>query len=63
MERGMYSLIISLLRMVVIALPVAWVLVQFAANKNIVFIAFPIAEFCGMIAVWLFWKKDIVKAV
>jgi putative MATE family efflux protein len=63
MEKGMCSLIISLLRMVVIALPVAWVLAQFAANKDIVFIAFPIAEFCGMIAVCLFAKKDIVKAV
>jgi Na+-driven multidrug efflux pump len=57
MERGGYSLMISIIRLVIIALPAAWILAKYASNKEIVFIAFPIAEFCGMIAVWLMKQK------
>lgn len=58
MERGLYSLVISLIRMVVISLPLACILVQYASNKNIVFIAFPVAELCGAVVSYLLYRKE-----
>lgn len=48
-EKGLYSLFISLIRMVIVVLPIALVMIYYFENKNLVFIAFPIAELCGMI--------------
>lgn len=58
MGKGVYSLIISLIRMVVIALPLAWILVNFTTDKNCVFIAFPIAELCGAIVSFLLYRRE-----
>ncbi len=41
---GIYSLIISLLRMIVVALPAAWLLSLLPNAQNMVWLAFPIAE-------------------
>ena len=41
---GIYSLIISLLRMIVVALPVAWILSLLPNAQNVVWFALPIAE-------------------
>lgn len=58
---GIHSLIISLLRLLVVALPLAWALSQFAANKNLVFLAFPVAEFVALV-VACFMDRSIRKA-
>ena len=49
---GIYSLIISLLRMIVVALPAAWLLSRLPNAKDVVWFAFPIAEVsaCAMAA-------------
>jgi Na+-driven multidrug efflux pump len=57
-EKGGYSLIISMIRMVIVALPLAWLFVQFAPDKTMVFAAFSIAEFCGTIAACLLYRKE-----
>ena len=57
MGKGMYSLIISLIRMVIVALPLAWLFVRFATNSSLTFLAFPIAELCGTIVAFLMYKK------
>ena len=41
---GIYSLLISLLRMIVVALPAAWLLSRLPNAKDVVWFAFPIAE-------------------
>ena len=42
---GLYSLVISLLRMVVVTLPLAWLLSRAEQALNMVWYAFPAAEF------------------
>lgn len=55
---GVRSLILSLLRLIVIALPLAWVLTKFSNASDIIWIAFPIAEFVALIAA-LFMMRQI----
>jgi Na+-driven multidrug efflux pump len=57
MGRGSYSLVISLIRMVIICLPLAWIAVQYVPNKELVFAAFPIAELCGAVVSYLMYKN------
>ena len=57
LEKGVYSLIISLIRMVIVALPLAWVIIKVAENKSFVFVSFPVAELCGAIISILMYKK------
>lgn len=57
MQRGIYSLVISLIRMVIVTLPLAWILVQAVSNKSLVFLAFPIAELCGAVVSYLLYRK------
>ena len=60
--KGMYSLIVSLIRMVLVDLPLAWLFVRFASDPSLTFWAFPIAELCGAIVAWLMYrsvKKEI----
>lgn len=60
--KGMYSLIISLIRMVLVDLPLAWLFIRFVSNPSLTFWAFPIAELCGSIVAWLMYrsvKKEI----
>ncbi|MET0017797.1 MATE family efflux transporter [Oscillibacter sp.] len=47
---GIYSLIISMLRMIVITLPLAWLLSMTEAAAQIVWVALPCAELCAMLA-------------
>ncbi len=51
---GVYSLIISILRMIVVVLPVAWLLSRQPNARNIVWLAFPISEFVALLASILF---------
>jgi len=54
MGGGTQSLVISLMRMVVIVLPVSAVLAQFADAENFIWVAFPIAEVISfVISIWL----------
>ena len=60
--KGMYSLIVSLIRMVLVDLPLAWLFIRMASNPSLTFWAFPIAELCGAIVAWLMYrsvKKEI----
>lgn len=60
--KGMYSLIVSLIRMVLVDLPLAWLFARFASDPSLTFWAFPIAELCGAIVAWLMYrsvKKEI----
>ena len=60
--KGMYSLIVSLIRMVLVDLPLAWLFIRFASDPSLTFWAFPIAELCGAIVAWLKYrsvKKEI----
>lgn len=57
---GVSSLIISLLRLVVIALPLAWILTKLDNAKNLIWIAFPIAEGVALI-VGMIMMKNINK--
>ena len=47
---GVYSLLISILRMIVIVLPVAWLLSRLSNAEKLVWLAFPISEFVALIA-------------
>ncbi|MBQ3335732.1 MAG: MATE family efflux transporter [Eubacteriaceae bacterium] len=46
---GYYSLWVSLVRMILVALPVAWGLSLLPGAENIIWWAFPIAEICGFL--------------
>ncbi len=54
---GVYSLIISLLRMVVVALPAAWILIQISGKADVVWWAFPIAEAVACLAALLLTRS------
>lgn len=55
LEKGGYSLWISLIRMVIVSLPLAYVFVKVFGN-SMVFIAFPIAEACATVVSILLYK-------
>lgn len=54
---GVRSLIISLLRLIIIALPLAWVFTKFPNADHLVWLAFPIAEFVALGVAIFFMKK------
>ena len=54
---GVHSLIISLIRMIIAALPLAYLFTLFANAENTVWLAFPISEALGFIAAVLFMRK------
>ena len=61
---GVHSLIISLLRLIIVALPLAWVFTKMSNAENMIWWAFPIAEGIALIvAVFMMRKinKDKVK--
>ena len=62
LEKGGYSLVISLLRFVVLALPLAWVLSVSENAANIVWISLPIAEAGACVAAILLTKRAYQKA-
>ena len=61
--RGVYSLIVSLMRQLVVLVPAAWVLARITGEVNAVWWAFPIAEVFSLIAsIFLFlrlYRKEI----
>lgn len=54
---GMYSLIISLMRMIVIVLPMAYIFSNFAYAEKLVWIAVPAAEFTAMVTAVLLTRR------
>lgn len=57
---GVKSLILSMIRLIVIALPLAWVLSKLANASDIVWVAFPIAE-AGALVVGIIFMKKILR--
>lgn len=53
---GMYSLIVSVVRQLMVLLPIAWLLSK-SGNVNLVWLAFPLAELIAAIVTALFMKK------
>ena len=60
---GLYSLIVSAFRMVIIVLPLAWFLSTLAHAENLVWIAFPVAEASAFIAAVLLTRRIYRKRV
>lgn len=55
--RGVYSLIVSLMRQLAVLVPAAWILAKLTGNVNAVWWAFPIAEvFSLLVTVFLFLR-------
>ncbi|MDR3342333.1 MAG: MATE family efflux transporter [Treponema sp.] len=54
---GVRSLMVSLIRLVVVALPLAWFFTTFTNAQDMVWWAFPIAEGCAFILAILFMKS------
>lgn len=53
---GISSLVVSLLRQIIVVLPLAWVLTKYASN-NVIWAAFPIAEACALLIAMILMKK------
>jgi putative MATE family efflux protein len=54
---GGRSLIVSLLRLIIIALPTAWLFSNLQNAENLIWWAFPIAEACALVAAIFFMKR------
>lgn len=54
---GIHSLVLSLLRLIIIALPLAWVFTLFANYQQMVWFAFPIAEAASAVIAVIFMKS------
>lgn len=61
--RGIRSLILSLIRLIVAALPLAWLLTLVNNAASVVWIAFPAAEACGLIAALLMMRSISKKQI
>lgn len=55
--KGIHSLVISLIRLIIAALPAAWVLSLLPSAKDVIWIAFPFAEAVAVIFSIVFMKK------
>ena len=56
-SRGIYSMIISICRQLVILLPVAWLIARLTNNVYAVWWCFPIAEIAALVLCLLFYRK------
>ena len=54
---GIHSLFVSLLRLIVIALPLAWALTLLPNASQVVWVTFPIAEGLALIAAIIMMRK------
>jgi putative MATE family efflux protein len=66
LECGIESLVISLLRLCVIVLPLAWIFTKLSNAEFIIWFAFPIAELAAMIVAVIFMiriNKKIIKQI
>lgn len=60
---GFSSLLISILRLIIIPLPLAWIFTQAANSKILIWIAFPIAEVITFIVALFIMKKVKIKCI
>ena len=60
---GIRSLIVSLLRLIVVTLPLAWIFTKFNNAQNIVWMVFPIAEFVALIVALVLMKQISHKKI
>lgn len=60
---GFSSLLISILRLIIIPLPLAWIFTQAANSKILIWIAFPIAEVITFIVALFTMKKVKIKCI
>ena len=54
---GVRSLIVSLLRLIIVALPLAWIFSKISFNINLIWTAFPIAEAFALVVAIIFMKE------
>lgn len=55
--KGIDSLIISLIRLVMVALPLAWLFTKLPHAQDTIWLAFPIAEACALVVGTVFMKQ------
>ncbi|GHU82780.1 MATE family efflux transporter [Clostridia bacterium] len=58
---GVHSLLISAVRLIVVALPLLYLFTQIGNGTNLIWWAFPIAEACALAVAILLYQKSIVK--
>lgn len=61
LENGLGSLVVSLLRLLVVVLPLAWIFSKFANASFLIWFAFPIAEFVAAIVAIGFFMGSLKK--
>ncbi|WP_087066285.1 MATE family efflux transporter [Intestinibacillus massiliensis] len=54
---GVGSLILSLLRLIVVALPLAWAFTKSARAETLIWTAFPVAEACAFLAALFLMRR------
>ena len=60
--KGVQSMLVSFVRQLIVLLPVAWLL-SLSGNLNVVWWAFPIAEFASLMFTLFFYKKIYDKTI
>lgn len=63
LDYGIHSLILSVVRLLVPALPLAWLLTKSINAENLIWWAFPVSELCGMVIALIFMKKISRKVI
>lgn len=54
---GIESLVISLLRLLIVVLPLAWIFSQFTNATTVIWLAFPIAEAVALVVALIFMAR------
>ena len=62
LDYGVHSLILSVVRLLVPALPLAWLFTGSADAEKLIWWAFPVSELCGTVTALVF-MKNIYKKV
>ena len=55
--KGMHSLVVSFIRLIIAALPLAWIFAKFSSAENLIWFAFPAAELIAFCAALIFMKQ------
>ena len=55
---GVKSLVLSMIRLIIVTLPLAWFFTNFSNASDLIWISFPIGEACGLL-VALFYMKSV----
>ena len=53
----MHSLAVSFIRLIIAALPLAWIFTKFSSAENLIWFAFPAAELIAFAAALVFMKQ------